>query len=239
MAPERSEAADQEGLEITRRAREQLEGRRRPASRSASWWGSTGVSGAGKSTLVNGILYPALARTLNRARGHPGDHDAVLGHRESRQGDRHRSVAHRPDAAVEPGDLHQGVRRDPGLLREPPRGARPRLRGRAVLLQRQGRTVRALRGRRRHQGGDALPRRRLRALRGMPGPPLQRRDARDPVQGHLHRRRARPHRFRSGRAVPESSRGSGASSRRSSKSGSVTSGSARARRRSPEAKRRG
>ncbi|MGH9389249.1 MAG: excinuclease ABC subunit UvrA, partial [Vicinamibacteria bacterium] len=41
--------------------------------------GVAGVSGAGKSTLVNEILYPALARTLNRAEGHPGDHDRVLG----------------------------------------------------------------------------------------------------------------------------------------------------------------
>jgi excinuclease ABC subunit A len=41
--------------------------------------GVAGVSGAGKSTLVNEILYPALARTLNRAEGHPGEHDAVLG----------------------------------------------------------------------------------------------------------------------------------------------------------------
>ncbi|HJS73962.1 MAG TPA: excinuclease ABC subunit UvrA, partial [Vicinamibacteria bacterium] len=41
--------------------------------------GVAGVSGAGKSTLVNEILYPALARTLNRAEGHPGDHDSVLG----------------------------------------------------------------------------------------------------------------------------------------------------------------
>jgi excinuclease ABC subunit A len=41
--------------------------------------GVAGVSGAGKSTLVNEILHPALARALNRAEGHPGDHDAVLG----------------------------------------------------------------------------------------------------------------------------------------------------------------
>jgi excinuclease ABC subunit A len=41
--------------------------------------GVAGVSGAGKSTLVNEILHPALARTLHRAEGHPGDHDAVLG----------------------------------------------------------------------------------------------------------------------------------------------------------------
>jgi excinuclease ABC subunit A len=41
--------------------------------------GVAGVSGAGKSTLVNEILYPALARALNRAEAHAGDHDAVLG----------------------------------------------------------------------------------------------------------------------------------------------------------------
>ncbi len=39
----------------------------------------TGVSGSGKSSLVNGILYPVLAATLNRAVTYPGDHDEVLG----------------------------------------------------------------------------------------------------------------------------------------------------------------
>ena len=41
--------------------------------------GVTGVSGAGKSTLVNGILYPVLARELNRADTHPGAHRSVRG----------------------------------------------------------------------------------------------------------------------------------------------------------------
>jgi excinuclease ABC subunit A len=39
----------------------------------------TGVSGAGKSTLVNEILYPALARALNRAEAQAGDHDSLSG----------------------------------------------------------------------------------------------------------------------------------------------------------------
>ena len=39
----------------------------------------TGVSGSGKSSLVNGILYPDLARRLNRAEGYPGDHDRIDG----------------------------------------------------------------------------------------------------------------------------------------------------------------
>ncbi len=39
----------------------------------------TGVSGTGKSSLTNEILYKHLARTLNRARCIPGDHDDILG----------------------------------------------------------------------------------------------------------------------------------------------------------------
>ena len=38
-----------------------------------------GVSGSGKSSLTNEILYKHLARTLNRARCIPGDHDGILG----------------------------------------------------------------------------------------------------------------------------------------------------------------
>src|SRR5581483_11968789 len=39
----------------------------------------TGVSGSGKSTLVNDILYTALARELNGARGVPGRHRTITG----------------------------------------------------------------------------------------------------------------------------------------------------------------
>ena len=39
----------------------------------------TGVSGSGKSSLTNKILYKHLARTLNRARCVPGEHDDILG----------------------------------------------------------------------------------------------------------------------------------------------------------------
>ena len=39
----------------------------------------TGVSGSGKSSLVNEILYKSLAKTLNRARTIPGDHDKIEG----------------------------------------------------------------------------------------------------------------------------------------------------------------
>jgi excinuclease ABC subunit A len=39
----------------------------------------TGVSGSGKSTLVNGILWEALAREINRRRTIPGAHDGIDG----------------------------------------------------------------------------------------------------------------------------------------------------------------
>ncbi|MCI8590320.1 MAG: excinuclease ABC subunit UvrA [Clostridiales bacterium] len=39
----------------------------------------TGVSGSGKSSLVNGILYKALAKELNRANVYPGRHETILG----------------------------------------------------------------------------------------------------------------------------------------------------------------
>ncbi|WP_119458776.1 excinuclease ABC subunit UvrA [Rhodospirillaceae bacterium SYSU D60014] len=39
----------------------------------------TGVSGGGKSTLIIETLYKALARRLNGAREHPGDHDRIEG----------------------------------------------------------------------------------------------------------------------------------------------------------------
>ena len=39
----------------------------------------TGVSGSGKSSLVNGVLYNALAKELNRARTIPGKHTRIEG----------------------------------------------------------------------------------------------------------------------------------------------------------------
>lgn len=39
----------------------------------------TGVSGGGKSTLIIETLYKALAKRLNGARAHPGDHDRIDG----------------------------------------------------------------------------------------------------------------------------------------------------------------
>ncbi len=85
------------------------------------------------------------------------------------QGGRHRSAADRPYPAIEPGDLHQGVRRDPRGLRDDARSPRLRVHPGPLLLQREGRPLRGLRRRRREAGGNALPRRRVRAVRGLRG----------------------------------------------------------------------
>ena len=137
----------------------------------------TGVSGGGKSTflietLFQGGLAPhhGLARAPGRARPHRG---AGV----PRQGDRHRPVADRAHAALQPGDLHRRLHADPRLVRRAAGGEGARLPARPLLLQRQGRALRGLPGRRRHQDRDALPARRLRDLRRLPRQALQPRDA--------------------------------------------------------------
>jgi excinuclease ABC subunit A len=65
----------------------------------------------------------------------------------------------------------------------PAGGQGARLQARAVQLQRQGRALRGLPGRRRHQDRDALPARRLRHLRDLQGQALQPRDAGDQFKG--------------------------------------------------------
>ena len=87
------------------------------------------------------------------------------------------------------------------------------------------------------QRRDALPARRLRAVRGLPRPALQRRDARREVQRPLDRRRARPHGRRGAAALQEPPEPSAARSRRSPTWASATSPSASPRRRSPAARR--
>ena len=138
----------------------------------------TGVSGGGKSTLVIDTLYKALARRLMGAREHPGAPRPHRGRRASRQDRRHRPVADRPHAALQSRDLYRRLHPHPRLVRRPARGQGARLRTGALLLQRQGRALRGLPGRRRHQDRDALPARRLCPMRRLQGQALQPRDAR-------------------------------------------------------------
>ena len=184
-----------------------------PRQRQASWWSRarasttcatstcafplgtfiavTGVSGLGQEHARRRGAVPGprprphrIARDRRRAR--PG-----RGRRAHRQDHRDRPEPDRPHAALEPGDVHRPVRPDPGAVRGHARRARPRLPARPVQLQRQGRPVRELQGRRDHQDRDAVPAGRLRPVRGLQGQALHARGARDPLQGTLDRRRAR------------------------------------------------
>ena len=127
----------------------------------------TGVSGSGKSTLVTESPLPRAdpraqrrprrARRARRAGGRLG----------GRQGDRDRPVAHRPHATLQPGHLRGPVHAHPRAVRGRARGAHARLRPGSFLVQCQGRPLRELQGRRDHQDRDAVPARRLRAVRSV------------------------------------------------------------------------
>ncbi len=129
---------------------------------------------------------PAAERRARGGRPAPGRSRG----RAPRQGDRHRPAAHRSHPAQQPGHLHQGVRRHPRCLRPHPGGPHLRVRPRALQLQHEGRPLRGVRGRRGEAGGDALPGRRLRPLRGVRRQALQRGHAARALQGQEHRRGA-------------------------------------------------
>ena len=161
----------------------------------------TGVSGSGKSEPDTGRPLPgpraALLPRLGVSRGARRDPRA----RAPRQGDRDRPEPDRPHAAVEPGDLHQRVRTDP-----PAHGAHAgsqgaRLSAGPVQLQRQGRSLRGVPGRRTDQDRDALPARHLRRVRSLRRAALRPRNAAGALQGSRHRRDPRPLRRARARAV--------------------------------------
>ncbi len=108
-----------------------------------------------------------------------------------------------------------------------------------LLVQRQGRPLRGVPGRRAGEDRDALPARRVRHLRGVQGQALQPRDARGPLQGQEHRRRARHDGGGGARVLRAGARHPAGSSGRCTTSGSTTSGSARPRRRCRAARRSG
>ena len=129
----------------------------------------TGVSGSGKSTLVNDTLYAAVARKLYQSHAEPAPHDTstgwtlfdkVINVDQSPIGRTPRS-----NPATYTG-LFTPIRE---LFAEVPAHGSAVWRG-PLQLQRGRRRCDASPRRRRDQGGDALPARRLRALRRLPGP---------------------------------------------------------------------
>ncbi len=148
----------------------------------------TGVSGSGKSTLLTDLLYPVIS---NEVMEHRLAHRRLRrdrGTREHRQDHQHRPEPHRPHAPVQPRDLRRGLLRHPRPVRLAAGIEGARVEAGAVLLQREGRALRELPGRRHDQDRDELPARRLHHLRRVPRPPLQFRHPRRPVQGQEHLR---------------------------------------------------
>ena len=94
----------------------------------------TGVSGSGKSTLVYDTLYKGMMQKLLRLPGAGGSAHGDHVRFRDRQGDRDRPEPDRPHTALEPGDLHQGLRRDPDGLCGDKRGKDAGLQARAVLV---------------------------------------------------------------------------------------------------------
>ena len=166
------------------------------------------------------VLYRALARELNGSREPVGAHDALEGASaidkiiEIDQSPIGRTPRSNPATYV---GLFTPIRElFAGVPESRVRGYKPG----PLQLQRQGRPLRELQGRRDPQDRDAVPARRLRPVRGLQGQALQPRGARDPLQGQVDRRRPRDDHRRGARLLLGRARTSGPSCRRSTTSGS-------------------
>ncbi len=109
-------------------------------------------------------------------------------HRAARDG---RPGAAGAEPTLQPRDLHEGLRRDPGSVRAHTRGPEGRVRGGALLLQHARRALRGVRGGRTRARGSAVPRGRVSHLRGLLRPTLPAPGARGAVAGSVDRRGAR------------------------------------------------
>ena len=158
-------------LEVRNAKANNLTRHRRRAFRSASFAAVTGVSGSGKSTLVNEVLVRALNQHLHR-QPPGGTYGTVKG---AGQLDKLVVIDQSPIGRTprsNPATYTGTFDHDPRALFAGARGADARLHAGPLLVQRQGRTLRSLSGRRHHQDRDALPARRLRAVRSLQGQAL-------------------------------------------------------------------
>ena len=130
----------------------------------------TGVSGSGKSSFVGEILYKKLAAELNGAKTRPGAFDGIEGLENL---DKVIDIDQSPIGRTprsNPATYTRRVQRHPRPVRQNGRCEGARLRTEPLFLQRQGRPLRGLLGRRPAEDRNALPAGRLRALRRLQGP---------------------------------------------------------------------
>ncbi len=196
----------------------------------------TGVSGSGKSTLVNDVLFKAVANRLHRARQRPGAHRAIHG---LDQLDKIIAVDQSPigrtprsNPATYTGlfdvirDLFSKTQEARARGYKPGRFSFNVKGGRCEVCRGDGQIKIEM-----HFLPDVYV-----PVRAVPRQALQPRDARGPLQGQEHRRRAR-HAGRGGarvlRAHPQDPPAPGDAGTRS---GSATCASASPRRRSPAAR---
>ena len=162
----------------------------------------TGVSGSGKSTLVNEVLHKAVANKLHRAKQRPGAHKRVTG---LDQIDKIINIDQSPIGRTPRSNpaTYIGLFDQIRDLFSKTQEARARgLQAGPVLVQREGRALRGVPRRRPDQDRDALPARRVRAVRAVPRQALQPRDARGALQGPHDRRRAGDDRRGGARLLP-------------------------------------